>query len=141
MNEILQQIVDFIKLALRRQKYGYQFLTLDGKEPNKQIKIANSIEYEFINSGNSYVKINNSITLYPYFMGIEPVRIKMTCSKNEMDMNVYEYEFKPIEKGDPVLGFINSATKPSNALIGYDNTFAVNGFNKLQVIIKQIKKD
>ncbi len=120
MNEILINIFNFLKLTWKRQKYVYRFIILNGTEENKQLKISNSIEYEFINSGNSYVILNSTLILYPAFMGIEPSRIKFTTNKNEVDIGVYNYEFRAIANNDPVKGFAPDAALPNyNILAAY----------------------
>lgn len=137
MIEILDKILSFLKLTWKRQAYEYRFEQFDGSVENKQIKIANSVEYEFVNSGNSYVIINNSIRLYPAFMGIEPVRLKFSVAKNEQDVTVYNYQFQAINAGDPCIGVNTLPNVWNNILVPYNATDSVAQFNLLQVIIKQ----
>lgn len=137
MEEILKNIFKILKGAFKYQSYEYRFLVLNGSEPNKQIKISNSIEYEFINSGNSKVIINDTLILYPYWMGVEPVRAKLSLNKNEVDSSVYEYRFENVQAGELVWGYQYTAVTSINIPIGFDPTNALAPFNKLQVIVKQ----
>jgi len=137
MEELLNKIIKILTGAFKYQKYEYRFFSFNGSEPNKQIKISNSIEYEFINSGNSKVILNDSLTLYPFWMGVAPVSIKLTINKNEVDMGVYEYRFVDVQNGDQVWGYQYTAVTSINIPIGFDNTNALAPFNKLQVIVKQ----
>jgi hypothetical protein len=110
-------------------------------EQNKQIKIENSVGYEFINSGGSLVKLNNGIILYPFYTGIMPFSWKSTLNSNEKDETIYEYEFIPLQGGEPVLGYLYTPNTASNTLIKFDNSFGFGSLNKLTVIVKEIGTD
>lgn len=138
MNETLDKIFEFLRATWKRQKYEYNVMQFDGSEENKQLKIANSIEYEFINSGNSLIILNDRLVLHPYWMGIEPVRVKFTMNKNEVDVSVWEYRFEEIKKGTMVWGYQYTAVTSINIPIAFDDTNAFKPFNKLQVIVKKI---
>jgi hypothetical protein len=138
MEEFFKKIYELLVNALtKRQSYEWKFFVFNGSEQNPQIKIANSIEYEFINSGNSIVIINDNFKLYPYWMGVEPVRAKFSTNKNEVDVSVYEYRFENVAAGVGVWGYIYTAVSSSNAFMPYDPTGNVAPYNLLQVIVKQ----
>lgn len=137
MIELLDKILKAILSGLKRQNYEYKFLVVNGSEPNPQIKVANSIQYEFINSGNSIAIINDTLRIYPQWCGIEPSRVKFDILKNETDVGVYEYRFENINNGFGVYGFVGTAAGLANSLLPYSNVGAVAPFNSLQVIIKQ----
>lgn len=142
MNETLDKILAFLKNSWKRQKYEYRFLSLNGTENNKQLKISNSIEYEFINSGNSLAIINDGFILYPAFMGIEPTRQKFTLNKNEQDVGVYEYRFESASK-HPRVGTV-AIPGPGftiNILMNPDTGAPEPEYNELQVVVKQISRD
>ncbi len=138
MNEILDKIYNALTGFFKRKYVVFRFQIVDGTEKNKQIKIANSIEYEFVNSGDSKVILNNTLILYPFWSGILPTSFKGTCHANETDETVYEYRFEKFKAGDPVLGYIYTATTASNSLVKYDDSFSGIDKNRLQVIIKQL---
>lgn len=138
MNELLEKILKFLQLANKRKFVEFRFMILNGTEPNKQIKIANTVQYEFINSGGSLVKLNNGIILYPFYTGIMPFSWKGEVHANESDETIYEYDFTPLQGGEPVLGYIYTANTASNTLIKYDNSFGFGNINRLTVILKQL---
>lgn len=140
MNETLDNILAFLKAAWKRQKYEYNVMQVNGTEENRQIKIANSIEYTFINSGNTLCIINDRFFLYPEFAGRGVHKHTFTMNKNEVDVSVWEYQFKSL-RGDFVAGFeTNPIGIPSAALLAkYDSVGqAVPDFNMLQVIVKKV---
>lgn len=95
MEELLNKIYEALKKMWKRQGYEYRFYNFNGTEPNQQLKISNSIEFEFINSGTTNVILNDSLTLYASGLGFEPIRIKFVCNKNEKDLTIYNYRFVP----------------------------------------------
>lgn len=141
MLEIVNKLNDIFKLlygALKtKQAFEYKFLTVNGTEPNPQIKIANSITYEFINSGNSICILNDQLKIYPKWCGIEPTRVLFQMNKNEQDVGVYEYRFEDVPNGLGVAGLLTNAAGFNSGLVPYSNIGAVAPFNSLQVIIKQ----
>lgn len=141
MEEILKKLVALLTAYFtKKQAYEWKFYSLDGSEENKQISIANSIEYEFVNSGNSFVIINDNLKLFPEFMGIEPTRVKFTTNKNEVDVGVYEYRFVEITKNDFRQGFVSAGGNFAWTLIDTDTLTPAPPFNKLQVIVKQVSR-
>jgi len=137
MNEVILKIYRACLDILKPQNFEYKFFVVNGSEENKQIKIANSIEYEFVNSGSSKVILNDNLIIYPYWMGIEPVRLKFTCQKNEVDVSIYEYRFEDAKAGEGVWGYVYTAVTSSNGWLPYDPTGAAPLVNKLQVVVKQ----
>lgn len=140
MEEIIKKIYNLLCKALdKRQPYTYYFLSLNGSEPNKQIKIGNSIEYEFRNTGSTIVILNDRLKLYPAFNGRGPSSVILKTNKNEIDLTVYEYRFEIIP--------VNGVTQSLNGFLGWqlNNTYNADGLavniNELQVIIKQISHD
>lgn len=109
MEELLNKIYEALKTMWKRQGYEYRFHNFDGTETSKQLMISNSIEYEFINTGNSKVIINDNLILYPEFTERGLHRIKFFCNKNEKDLTVYTYRFETLGS-EPVAGtLINNA--------------------------------
>jgi hypothetical protein len=138
MIEILDKIYKLINYALKRENFEYKFLTVNGTEPNNQIKIANSIEYEFINSGNSIVIINDTLLIYPKWTNVSPNRVKLSIHKKETDVSVYEYRFVNIDKNTIVGGYeVQPLQNISQAFNWFESVNAAKPFNLLQVIIKQ----
>lgn len=145
MNEALDKLVEAVKkYFFTRQIFEYRFYQYNEKTQEKQIKVANSIEYEFINSGNSIIIINDRLRLFPEFMGIEPTRVKLTMNKNEVDNTVYEYRFEQITKITPIQGFDAAGGAPVQTRIWglfiTDTYTRVEQYNLLQVIVKQVSK-
>lgn len=142
MHETLDKILDLLKNALlKKQKYEYNFMQVNGTEENRQIKIANSIEYTFINSGNTLCVINDRFFLYPEFAGRGVHKHTFTMNKNEVDVSVYEYQFKTLQGVDFVAGFeTNPIGVASGALLTKYNSVgqAIPDFNMLQVIVKKV---
>ncbi len=141
MLEILQKILVLIKQSVSKQSFVYRFYMLNGTEGNKQIKIGNSIEYTFINSGSTVVIINNQFLIYPSYMGNFPNERKFVCNRYETDETVYKYDFRPVnsipEILDPITG---NATKPIPQFdkLGKEE----DNVNRLQVIVKErVSKD
>lgn len=141
MGEFLETIIKLLSNYFnKKQTYEWRFFTVNGSEPNLQIKVANSIEYEFINSGNSIAVINGNLKIYPFWSGIKPFSIKFATNKNEVDVSVYEYDFINFKNGDGVLGYQYTATTASNVLIPYSDASAVAPFNSLQVSVKIVSR-
>lgn len=144
MNEALDNLVKAVKKHFfTRQTFEYRFYQYDEKTEEKQIKIANSIEYEFINSGNSIIIINDRLRLFPEYMGVEPTRWKGTLNKNEVDNTVYEYRFEQITKITPIQGFDGAGGVATTRVWGLFDTDTLTRkaqYNLLQVIIKQVTK-
>lgn len=137
MLEILDKIYKAIVNGLQRQNFEYKVYNLNGTEPNKQLKIANSIQYEFVNSGNSIAVINDIYKIYPKWCGIEPTHLILNIHKNETDVSVYEYHFEDVPNGFGVAGLLTNAAGFNSGLVPYNNAGAVAPFNLLQVIVKQ----
>lgn len=143
MEKFFEKIIQILKVALlKKQPYEYNFLQITGKEENKQLKIANSIEYHFINSGNSIFILNNTLMIYPKWMGVQPTELKLTMNKNEVDNSVYEYEFKNIEDGQLVWGYRYTPITSVNIPIAYSITPEnFPNFNLVQVIVKRVSRN
>ncbi|MEO5350744.1 MAG: hypothetical protein H7836_14035 [Magnetococcus sp. YQC-3] len=138
MIELLDRIYKAILSGLKRQNFEYKFYNLNGTEENPQLKIANSISYEFINSGNSIVIINDTLKIYPKWTGIEPSRVNLAILKNETDVSVYEYRFVEIDKNLVVAGSeIQPLQNINQAFNWFQSANAAKPFNLLQVIVKQ----
>lgn len=142
MGEFLDKIIALLTAYfMQKQKYEWRFYNLIGNEPNKQLKVANSIEYEFINSGTTLVKINDRLTLYPAWMQYEPSRVKFVCNKNEVDVGVYEYDFRPLTNADQTGGFTFGATDYYYTSKAFDVAASPYvAVNSLQVIVKVVSR-
>jgi len=143
MEQFFEKLLKILKVALlQKQPYEYNFLQITGKEENLQLKIENSIEYHFINSGNSLFVLNNKLVLYPQWMGVQPTEIKLTMNKNEVDNSVYEYEFKDVPFGSLVWGYHYSGTTLTNIPITFENfEESKPPFNLVQVIVKRVSRN
>ena len=94
---LLYQIAVYLKNLVKRKQFVFEFIILDGTEEPKEIHDTNSIEYEFINQGNSICVINDTLFLYPQFSGIPPYRVKLDIRQREMDVQLYTYDFRPLD--------------------------------------------
>jgi len=143
MEQFFEKLLKILKVALlQKQPYEYNFLQITGKEQNKQLKIENSIEYHFINSGNSLFVLNNKLILYPQWMGVQPTEIKLTMNKNEVDNSVYEYEFRDVPFGALVSGYHYFDNTVTNIPVTFEE-FRENKppFNLVQVIVKRVSRN
>jgi hypothetical protein len=147
MNELLDKIFKLLdrKTADRSYKFNFSVYTGAITERNNQIKVSNSIEYEFINAGTTIVTINDVLTLYPTFAGIGISHWKGTINDNEIDETIYKYTFREITATDFVGGFITHITAVETSYINtaspsIDNTGVTQPtvkVNKLIVITKE----
>lgn len=140
MEQLLQKIYTLLCQTLgKRQKYSYTFQVYNDLSKERQIKIGNSIEYEFRNTGSTVVIINDQLKLYPAFNGRGPSTWKGFCNKNEMDMTIYEYRFEIIPIEGPTQGLNSSLAWQLQPFYNGDGTAVT--ISELQVIIKQVSRD
>lgn len=142
MNEILEKILDLIKLSFKKQPYEFSVMQLNGTEENLQLKIANSIEYTFINSGNTLVIINDRFFLFPQFAQRGVHKHTFTINKNEVDNSVWEYRFESLE-GKHFVAAQESSNTPNSYLLSKYNSIgqAAPDFNLMQVIVKRVSRN
>lgn len=124
---------------MKRDEFRYEFDIFDGLDPGKlSVDDTNVVEYEFINQGNTLVRINDGLKLYPQFAGIDPSRWKTTINENEMDTTIYRFRFEPLD----FRAFIFTAPGGGGTTIGVpfisnaDPGELMKPFNRLLVITK-----
>lgn len=146
MIELLQKIYKLIAIKLQKQYFVFRFYQYNGEEENKQIKISNSLEYTFINLGNTVLIINDTFWIYPSWALNGKNYYTFRCEANEIDETVYKYSFRDMfsedGKGNDVNVYFRSPFNPISKIypigeptgLDYDS---IGRFNLLQVIVKE----
>ncbi len=126
------------KITADCDQFKYDFDLFDGSDPGKlSVDDTDVVGYEFINQGNTIVRINDGLLLYPRFAGIEPSRWSSEIHEKENDTTIYRFKFEPLDN------IVISATIPegfANVPIAFPGLPAIPGFdpefNQLLVITK-----
>lgn len=138
MEKLIKVIIEIYHRLTKHKGIQFRFFVYNGMEQSNQIKIANSVEYRFINQGTSIVYINNALKLYPMWSGIAPYEITLHGHKNEFDETIYEYTFKSYADQNDYVAALTPLLPT-----GFRNDVVTTGLtvakasNKLLVIVKQ----
>jgi len=96
-----------------KEKFVFRFDIYDGSEDSNDIYKTDVVQYEFVNQGTTICVLNDGLLLYPQFVSIEPVRVKLDIWEQETDVNTYKYRFQEIDytsvydnSGDAIFPFI-----------------------------------